>query len=210
MIFPTVAVLAALASTAQAHFTLNAPLPRGVRVADDQLTFCGGHAEVTSNRTVFPLEGGNVNIQTGHGNWTAAVMVSTVANPNTFDAFKVDGEDVFVRQWGARDEHGGTFCLPLDLAAANLTDGANVTLQVVFEGGDGLLYQCADLTLSSNATAAGECKNATADDHHHGGNGTDDASDDDSDSDDSGSLRLVAASGIAAAAMGLLALAGAL
>ena len=38
----------------------------------------------------------------------------------------------------------GAFCFPIDLAAANLPgvqDGANVTLQFTFDGGDGELFQ---------------------------------------------------------------------
>ena len=93
----------------------------------------------------------------------------------------------FVRDY-AREEGAGTFCIPLDIAAANIpgaVDGANVTIQVVFEGGDGNLYQvhllvdmlihqiltvhvqCADLTLSSNFTTPSSvsCANETVSGH---------------------------------------------
>jgi len=48
---------------------------------------------------------------------------------------------------------------------SGVADGVNVTLQFTFDGGDGLLYQCADLTLSSTATtvlpANVTCSNVT-------------------------------------------------
>lgn len=41
--------------------------------------------------------------------------------------------------------HGeGAFCFPVDLLAAGITgvqDGTNVTLELIFDGGDGHLYQ---------------------------------------------------------------------
>ena len=38
----------------------------------------------------------------------------------------------------------GLYCFPIDLATSNVAgikDGANVTIQIVFDGGDGTLYQ---------------------------------------------------------------------
>ena len=38
----------------------------------------------------------------------------------------------------------GLFCIDLDLATSGISgvkDGANVTLQLIFDGGDGQLYQ---------------------------------------------------------------------
>lgn len=65
------------------------------------------------------------------------VEVSTLNNPTSFQNFtqavpffQVTGE--------------GAFCWPVDLAASNisgLTDGANITIQVEFNGGDGNLFQ---------------------------------------------------------------------
>ncbi|KAJ7107712.1 hypothetical protein C8R44DRAFT_986872 [Mycena epipterygia] len=45
------------------------------------------------------------------------------------------------------------FCLNLDLSKTNasVTDGQSVILEIIFNGGDGELYQCADFTLSSTA-----------------------------------------------------------
>jgi len=73
----------------------------------------------------------------------AGVIISTVPNPNSFDNFTVNGERQFVRYF-AKEEAAGTFCIPLNISAAGLDgvkDGSNVTIQVVFDGGDGNLYQ---------------------------------------------------------------------
>jgi len=46
---------------------------------------------------------------------------------------------------------------------SSLTAGQNVTIQVEYNGGDGNLFQCADLTLSngSNLLSGVTCTNAT-------------------------------------------------
>jgi hypothetical protein len=63
----------------------------------------------------------------------------------------------------------GLACFNVDLSKSGVSgiqDGANVTIEVVFDGGDGQLYQCADLTLSSSATipsnATSSCHNITS------------------------------------------------
>lgn len=36
------------------------------------------------------------------------------------------------------------YCFPIDIATSNISgiqDGANVTIQVIFDGGDGVLFQ---------------------------------------------------------------------
>jgi hypothetical protein len=143
------------------------PLPRGNFVADLEPNFCGGYPEVTTNRTTFPLSGGFFSIRTGHPHWTVGVLISTVPNPNSFDNFTINGVPQFVHPY-AKQPDAGTFCVPLNIGAAGIagvTDGANVTLEVVFEGGDGNLYQCADLTLSASITSPPSdvtCTNATA------------------------------------------------
>lgn len=66
-----------------------------------------------------------------------------MANPNSFDNFTVSGNQQLVRGY-AKAENAGSFCMPLNISAANIPeakDGANVTIQVIFDGGDGNLYQ---------------------------------------------------------------------
>ena len=71
------------------------------------------------------------------------VLISTVANPNSFDNFSVNGVPQLVHPYDKQAD-AGTFCIPLNISAAGISeakDGANVTIQVVFDGGDGNLYQ---------------------------------------------------------------------
>ncbi|KAG5648154.1 hypothetical protein DXG03_006108 [Asterophora parasitica] len=162
----------ALVGSANAHFRLLFPEPRGQFVADNEPQYCGGYTQVTQNRTTFPLSGGFFTIKSGHPDFTAGVIISTLQNPISFDNFTVNGKQQIASAY-AKNANAGTFCLPLDLAAsgvAGVKDGANVTIQIVYAGGDGNLYQCADLTLSSNFTIPNNvtCHNETAEAHHGG------------------------------------------
>lgn len=87
------------------------------------------------------------------GTPTVGVIISTVQNPDSFDNF-TDGHGNFLIAKQYFETTGeGPFCMPIDLAASNVTgvqDGANVTIQIVFDGGDGELFQvriCAYPTL---------------------------------------------------------------
>ncbi|KAG5719315.1 hypothetical protein E4T56_gene13298 [Termitomyces sp. T112] len=149
-----------------AHFRLLYPEPRGVFIEDQEPNFCGGYTNAVANRTTFPLSGGFLSIKTGHPGWTSGVLLSTAQDPVSFDNFSVNGVQQIVGPY-AKEANAGTFCIPLNISAAgieNVRDGSNVTIQVVFAGGDGNLYQCADLTLASNFTIPSNvtCQNETA------------------------------------------------
>ncbi|KAJ7495623.1 hypothetical protein FB451DRAFT_1020199 [Mycena latifolia] len=144
---------------ANAHFQLQFPLPRGPFVEDAEPTFCDGYDSSVSNRTVFPFTGGFWSINSEHTSWTAGVSVSTKANPTNFSDFTT--VIPFFQDTGA-----GIFCFDLDFSKTNasLTDGQNVTLEIIFDGSDGQLYQCADLTMSSTAKidSSISCKNSSS------------------------------------------------
>ena len=77
------------------------------------------------------------------------ILISTVQNPNNFANFTTSsGQDQLVMPYfEAQDE--GAFCLPINISAADVggvQDGANVTLQFVFDGGDGELFQVCPYT----------------------------------------------------------------
>jgi hypothetical protein len=67
-----------------------------------------------------------------------------VQNPTSFDNFtNSTGGQQLARNF-ASGSGEGSFCIPLDLSNTGITgvsNGANVTLQFVFNGGDGTLYQ---------------------------------------------------------------------
>ncbi|KAF8559403.1 hypothetical protein OG21DRAFT_1474348 [Imleria badia] len=154
----SVVFVAALAAVANAHFQLQYLLPRGPFVQDSEPLFCDGYINAVSNRTVFPISNGVIDLNSEHPTWTAGVIISTVQDPTSFPDFN-----------SSSGSGEGKFCFPINITASGVSgiqDGANVTIQVIFDRGDGILYQCADLTLSANATvpsnATSGCANITA------------------------------------------------
>ncbi|EIM92751.1 uncharacterized protein STEHIDRAFT_164981 [Stereum hirsutum FP-91666 SS1] len=170
MRFTLAVVFAGVAAVANAHFQLAYPPPRGVFDEDNEVNFCDSYTNAVDNRTTFPLSNGFFTFNSEHPSWTLGVLISTVQNPVSFDNFTANdtssGADQFARNF-ASGTGEGTFCIPLDLSSIGVSgvqDGANVTIQIVFDGGDGNLFQCADLTLESNSTTPSSvtCSNATS------------------------------------------------
>jgi hypothetical protein len=71
-------------------------------------------------------------------------LLSTVQDPTSFNNFtNSTGGQQLARNFATASGEGG-FCIPLNLSASGIsgvTDGANVTIQLLFNGGDGSLYQ---------------------------------------------------------------------
>ncbi|KAJ6562166.1 hypothetical protein B0H19DRAFT_1375342 [Mycena capillaripes] len=177
----TAFLLASLAALANAHFQLKFPAPRGVFEEEDEPNFCDGYDNPAANRTLFPLTGGFYSLNSEHTSWTAGVSLANQGNPTQFSDF-LSIVPFF------KDSGEGAFCFDLDFIKINSTglkDGQNVTLEIVFDGGDGKLFQCADLTLSSTTKLdkSNLCKNVSS----SGGDDGDDDGDDDDDGDSSSS-----------------------
>ncbi|KAH9049458.1 hypothetical protein EDB84DRAFT_1036465 [Lactarius hengduanensis] len=166
MRFSTFALLTSVTTVVNAHFQVSYPLPRGPFVEDDEVNFCDNYVHAVSNRSEFPLSGGYVTLNSEHPNWSLAILLSAVQDPTSFDNFTTSsGQQQFVRDF-ASGSGEGVFCIPLDLnntGISGVQDGANVTIQLVFNGGDGSLYQCSDLTLSKSFTVPSNvsCSNVT-------------------------------------------------
>jgi len=138
-------------------------------VQNNEPSFCDGYTNAVSNRTVFPLSSGVITLNSEHPQWTVGVLVSTKPNPSSFSDFNnaSGGNQVVVNFF--QTSGAGLACFNMDLSRSGVSgvvNGANVSIEVVFDGGDGQLYQCADLTLSnsivapSNATSS--CTNITS------------------------------------------------
>jgi len=156
MILP-VAGLLAFAAVSSAHFQMQYPIPRGPFVMNNEPTFCDGFTDVTTNRTDFPLGQSIITMNSEHPQWIAGVLISIEQDPTNFTVFNTSSTGVklplVVPFFQATGE--GAACFAIDIAALNIPgvgDGSNVTIQVEFNGGDGNLFQCADLTLSNNFT----------------------------------------------------------
>lgn len=154
----TLTALAAFSSLAFAHFNLDYPAARGF---DEDIlgTFpCGGQDTVSSNRTLWPLTGGDIALTMGHVDANIEVLIGFGDNPGS--AFNTIIKQTFL-------ETGlGAFCmtgvtLPSGL---NITEGTHATIQVITNGDpDGGLYNCADITFSAKAAGPGTgvCTNNT-------------------------------------------------
>ncbi|KAH9964448.1 hypothetical protein BC827DRAFT_1127694 [Russula dissimulans] len=155
MRFATLALLSGAITVVNAHFQLAYPPPRGPFDDDNEVNFCDSYVDAVSNRSEFPLKGGFVTLNSEHVSWSLGILLSTVQDPTSFNNFtNSSGQEQLARNFASATGEGG-FCIPLDLSNTGISgvaDGANVTIQLLYNGGDGSLYQCADLTLSSNFT----------------------------------------------------------
>ncbi|KPV73508.1 uncharacterized protein RHOBADRAFT_4995, partial [Rhodotorula graminis WP1] len=158
---------------ASAHFTLDFPPTRGFD-EDLESQFCGGFATPASSRTPFPLSGpAPVTIGSHHASADVAIFLSFDSNPTSFADFN---ETSSGQSYGPLKPFGqisgtGDYCYTVDVASlgiSNLSNGTVATLQVEYNGGDGYLFQCADLVLvsdystPSNVTCANSTEAATS------------------------------------------------
>ncbi|KAI0271525.1 hypothetical protein BC834DRAFT_447603 [Gloeopeniophorella convolvens] len=165
-----VALLADTITSVTAQFQLSFPPPRGPFVEGSETTFCDNHPHAASNRCQFPLSKGFITLNSVDPSWNLGVLVSTVQDPTSFEDFtsttgKYTEQDV--RNFASTTGEGD-FCISLDLSKTGIKgvqDDANVTIQLIYYngGGDGNLYQCADLTLSKsfNIPSDIKCSNAS-------------------------------------------------
>ncbi|KAJ7900103.1 hypothetical protein B0H14DRAFT_2672281 [Mycena olivaceomarginata] len=119
MLASTSLVFASLIALANAHFQLQFPAARGAFSEDKEPTFCDGFDNPASNRTAFPITGGFFKLNSEHASWTATQTPTKFADFATtlFPFTKESGE--------------GVSCFPLDLSSAGLSDGQNVTIEVI-------------------------------------------------------------------------------
>ncbi|KAL2048808.1 hypothetical protein ABVK25_010933 [Lepraria finkii] len=138
-----------------AHFQLNSPPARGFD-EDTLATFpCGGQDTVSSNRSMFPLTGGPIQLNMEHDHAEVQVLLALGNVPA--DNFNIVLQPIFM------EEGIGKFCMGDVMVPSSLgiKDGDNGTIQVVTNGDpNGGLYNCADVTFSSSAPM-GDCTNGT-------------------------------------------------
>ncbi|KAH6666973.1 hypothetical protein B0J14DRAFT_464619, partial [Halenospora varia] len=159
MLTQTLTTLLVLASTASAHFTIRYPEMRGDSFAAGASQYIFPCANVNqtaaTNRTAWPLTGGSLNLSLGHP-WTYAFVNLGIGT--NYPAFNISLTDPFYNITG-----NGTLCLPTIKLPSGLAiqDGANASIQVVTVNEYGAsLYNCADITFSSKATALQSCSSS--------------------------------------------------
>jgi hypothetical protein len=89
----------------------------------------------------------------GHGLFTVlypkpfcavAVLLSTNPTASSFADFNSSADTQRFAVPASKQSGQGNYCIPINVSKLNLTDvkeGSNATLQVVFAGGDGNLFQ---------------------------------------------------------------------
>ncbi|CAE6495245.1 unnamed protein product [Rhizoctonia solani] len=163
--------MAALAASAAAHFTLDWPRTRGFD-EDIENQFCGGFSSAGARspfplgasgvlidsagaRSPFPLGASGVLIDSHHDTANVIVLISFDANPQNITQFSNSSNGAQLTNF-IKLEKQGEACLPVNiqsLGLSNVSNGTNATIQIQYDGGDGNLYQCADVTLLSDFTA---------------------------------------------------------
>ncbi|KAI9361087.1 hypothetical protein BD770DRAFT_318236 [Pilaira anomala] len=121
-----------------AHFELTYPPSRGYDEARESIAPCGGFNTVGQNRTLVPLNDSFVQINSDHTSYTYIVNVLRNANPTVPD---FTGSDLYTVAYGARD-YPEDSCIAFDVSnTTEFANGTSATIQIVFNGGDGVLYQ---------------------------------------------------------------------
>lgn len=151
-----IAALLALASVVSAHFKLDYPEARGFD-EDKLVQFpCGSFDTPQTNRTLWPISGGQIALTMGHIEANVEVLIGFGNDPGS--AFNTVLRPTF-QETGLGDFCMTGFSLPDGL---NVTEGTNATIQVITNGDpDGGLYNCADITFTSQAVTGGTCQNGT-------------------------------------------------
>jgi len=137
-----------------AHFQLNYPPTRGFDDDKEPTPICGGFNSI-SNRTAFPLSGGQLQITSFHVTASVFAEISFDSNPSSFTQFNTSSNGTIYNPLIEVNQiPEGAACWNVNVSSLGVTDaknGTNATLVVIFDGGDGTLYQCADLVLTSDA-----------------------------------------------------------
>ncbi|KAI9096658.1 hypothetical protein DFS34DRAFT_570012, partial [Phlyctochytrium arcticum] len=143
--------VAFLIASVSAHFELVKPTGRGFDEGREPIPPCGGFDSVQTTRSSFPLTGATISQGVYHNNARIEYFIIFSANPTAadFGSNSTTRKTLYPTETGI---NGGTHTITVDLANnTNLTSmataGTPATIQILFDGGDGMLYQCADVTL---------------------------------------------------------------
>ncbi|PVG04515.1 hypothetical protein CPB86DRAFT_777797 [Serendipita vermifera] len=152
MFIPRLGAFLALTGLAAAHYQLTYPPSRGFDHDIQTQGPCGGFNEV-STRTPFPLGDSYITLHSGHP-INLIVMISFAENPTDIRNFTTSANGTAqapLRNWFRAEQTEPCISLNILGSGYNVTDGTNATI-VTQSSGDGALYQCADVVLSSNVT----------------------------------------------------------
>jgi len=103
------------------------------------------------------LTGGAIHITSEHDEATYVTLISFHNNPQSFAQFNTtpSGQTYSYLTPYIQLSKTGKICVPASVSSLGLqgvTDGTNATILVQYNGGDGALYQCADVVLSTDTS----------------------------------------------------------
>ncbi|KAF9339559.1 hypothetical protein BGZ91_005560 [Linnemannia elongata] len=141
----TLATMLLCSSAAMAHYTLDYPPSRGFSDDDEPIAPCGGAAPTK----------GFVQISSYHPTASVQVNIAYGNNPTAADFTTASSTPAGTIQV----THPFQSCLPLDLSSfKGAASNVNATIQLVYNGGDSPLYQCADVVLVTAAPSFDQSK----------------------------------------------------
>ncbi|TGO24141.1 hypothetical protein BPAE_0111g00230 [Botrytis paeoniae] len=157
--FNIIVLLSFLSSIVSAHFSIEYPPPRGDSFLPpaSQWEYPCANINTTENRTLYPTSSFPINLNLHH-EWTY-VFINLGLGINGSSNLNISLTPSPLNTTGS-----GYLCLSdFDLpSGVTLEDGMNATIQVVTVGESGsALYNCADITFSSNVTALKASDNST-------------------------------------------------
>lgn len=142
-------LLLCTSSSVMAHFILDYPVSRGFNDDAEPNAPCGGFDSAPTNRSMFPITNGFVDINSFRISTTIVVNIALGNNPAAADFTAAAAKPASP---ATSINHPGHSCLSFNLTSfAGAANNTNVTIQVVYNGGDGILYQCADIVLVTSA-----------------------------------------------------------
>ncbi|KND03424.1 uncharacterized protein SPPG_00909 [Spizellomyces punctatus DAOM BR117] len=145
-----------------AHFKLDSPAARGTVEDKEIMAPCGGFDTLQNPRNPLPLTGAKVSITALHPDATANFYLILSSNPtaNDFSSNSTTRKQIAPTATGIKI---GSYSADIDLSKIpEAKEGVQATLQVTFDGGDGLLFQCSDVVLGA-ATAQTQGSKSAAD-----------------------------------------------
>ncbi|ODQ64923.1 hypothetical protein NADFUDRAFT_46743 [Nadsonia fulvescens var. elongata DSM 6958] len=155
----SIATLAALASLAQAHFSIVVPGSRGDNHDTQTTGPCGGAAAVSdANRVLFNPNGTPIDIISSHSQAVSYVKfcAGDASDCMSQADFNVTLVDPFL-EIGA-----GDFCIPAVKIPSSIPKGTKGTIQFVMVATDGNLYNCIDVEISDKGiTESDKCTNSS-------------------------------------------------
>ncbi|KAJ3167968.1 hypothetical protein HDU88_001915 [Geranomyces variabilis] len=145
-------LLAAFAGVAQAHFTLDSPQTRGMEESKEPTAPCGGYDTISSPRQNFPISGGVIKLTSEHTTASTKFFFVPGAAPAAADFTNNSTAHAATTDLSIT-KAGPTQSAPVDLSSfAKVGDVG--TIQLIFNGGDGSLYQCSDVVLTAAVAAS--------------------------------------------------------